>query len=155
MDIERLRRSTLRVGGVCNTTTRRKVIEDAIAAIQEDGVTALAREFMGVKRYAHFGDQRTDCAYGMGPRHGSIAFRVGRDTSHRSRAPRPDLGPDDVYFLECARDFPGVERPDKHIRNRTVRDGLSTVLDALARAEGEVELLRGALTTDVEEHAVA
>jgi hypothetical protein len=86
---------------------RLKALENAIARIQKDGKNALSKEYVGVKNYAHFGDQRCDCQYGFGPSHGSIVFRIERAT--RVVRPKDDailvLGDDEVYFLECARDF--------------------------------------------------
>ena len=58
-------------------TVRAKAVEDAIRAIAESE-HALKDGYIGVKNYDAFGDQRTDCPYGMGPRHGGIVFSIGR-----------------------------------------------------------------------------
>jgi len=68
----------LKLEGVCNTIEREKVIEDAISRLQTDPENAFATGFMGIKNYASFGDQRCDCEYGTGPRHGEIVFSIGR-----------------------------------------------------------------------------
>lgn len=49
---------------------------DAIADLRTGGAR-LAREYLGVKQYDRWDSQRTDCDYGMAPRHGSIWFRIG------------------------------------------------------------------------------
>jgi hypothetical protein len=64
------------VSGECTTKKRRDVVEDAISAIQK-GDGRLKGHYFGVKRYAHFDDQRCDCCTDMGPKHGGIIFRVG------------------------------------------------------------------------------
>lgn len=86
-----------------NEGSRKSLIETAISEILKDGATALQREYLGYKQYAGFGDQRCDCEYGMGPRHGSIVFDIGRTREARRQA--VTLGFDEVYLLECVRDF--------------------------------------------------
>jgi len=79
---------------------RRALIEEAIGLIQKDPA-CLRKGYLGIKNYAHFGDQRHDSNYGYGPTHGSIVFEIGR----RDRDEGPDLGADEIYLLECVRDF--------------------------------------------------
>ena len=55
---------------------RWKAIEDAITDLANGG-SKLKGNYFGVKNYDRFGDQREDHNYGMGPRHGSIVFRIG------------------------------------------------------------------------------
>jgi hypothetical protein len=107
IDIPRCLRavSGIRITGSPNTGERRKAIEDAIIAIQSDGATALQKEYICVKNYAHFGDQREDHKNGFGPAHGSIVFSIARFRGDDSQV----LGPDEIYLLECVRDFPGVQ----------------------------------------------
>jgi hypothetical protein len=90
------------------TEIRMRAIEDAISWIQEDPENALRDRYIGVKNYASFGDQREDCAYGRGPRHGSIVFRIARTVAGE----RYSLGPDDVYLLECVRDAGTIQVVD-------------------------------------------
>ena len=85
-------------------TERSKAIEDAIIAIQTNGATALTGSYIGVKNYAAFGDQRSDHSYGMGPSHGSIVFSIGRTNSANMRD-KPVLGENEIYYLQCYRDF--------------------------------------------------
>lgn len=86
------------------------LIEIAIAAIQNDGTAAMSKQFFGIKNYAAFGDQREDCIYGCGPRHGDIVFRIGR-----TRGGGVDvLGADEIYLLECVRDFGVWEDSEYH-----------------------------------------
>lgn len=87
------------VGRVASMPQRLRVIEDAILAIQTDQTSALSKEYMGVKNYAGFGDQRCDCSYGMGPSHGSIVFEVGRARDYNG-----PLDSDAIYALEVFRD---------------------------------------------------
>jgi hypothetical protein len=93
------------VGTAKGADSRQKAVEDAIAAIQRDPENALTKEYIGVKNYAGFGDQREDHAYNMGPRHGSIVFEIGRTSQFRSGA----LDEDCIYLLEACRDFPGIK----------------------------------------------
>lgn len=83
--------------------SRIRLIEKAISLIQADGTKAMEREYLGFKNYAGFGDQGCDGEYGMGPRHGSIVFSVGR--THSARGNDTILGADEIYLLECVRDF--------------------------------------------------
>ena len=55
---------------------RAAVIADAKIDIA-NGAQRLRDGYFGVKNYAHFGDQRCDCQYHLGPKHGSIVFRIG------------------------------------------------------------------------------
>jgi hypothetical protein len=105
IDLERCRRAMkhLRIEG----RARPAVIEEAIRRIQENGETALMREYFGVKNYAGFGDQREDHEYGFGPKHGTIVFRIERTDA--ARKPAVTLGADEVYLLECYRDFEPVQ----------------------------------------------
>ena len=84
---------------------REYLIEEAIRLIQQDPENAMRTEYLGIKNYAAFGDQREDHSYGMGPRHGTIVFSIGRDRSH-------PLEPSDVDELIRVRDFGGQEIPE-------------------------------------------
>lgn len=109
IDLDRCRKAMaqLVVRGLPTTPQRRDLIAAAIEQIQRSPETALAREYLGIKNYAGFGDQREDHEYGSGPRHGSIVFFIGRSDHPRSDA----LGEDQIYLLECVRDFGSVETP--------------------------------------------
>jgi len=91
--------------------TRIKLIEEAIGQILKDGKSALHKEYLGYKQYAGFGDQRCDCSYGTGPRHGAIVFSVGRTSDARDKA--AELGRDEIYLLECVRDFGSRNIPNE------------------------------------------
>jgi len=110
IDIEKCERAMrhIYVRGLCNTARREGLIEKAIGLIQEDPQGALQSEYIGMKNYAGFGDQEISCGYGYGPRHGSVVFSIGR-----AREQRPALGEDHIYFLECVRDFEGIELGDE------------------------------------------
>jgi len=72
-------------------TTRPKVeecIKSAIRKIVEDGGGTLWKEYIGLKDYAHWSDQRSDHPYCMGPKHGDITFRIGLTDSVLSRDPQ-------------------------------------------------------------------
>ena len=88
------------VGGVVNGGEREQAIADAILAIQKDGASALKGEYIGIKNYSGFGDQREDHSYGMGPRHGTIVFSIGRQPKCETI-----MGANEIYYLECERDF--------------------------------------------------
>ena len=135
IDIERCLRASQDIwveGHVGNSGARQKAIEDAIAAIQQDGKAALAWEYIGVKNYAEFGDQREDHRYGYGPRHGTIVFSIRR--RHTDHA--VELGADHIYLLECCRDCPTAffveddTRPHLRGRRRSW-----TLCEALAEQE--------------------
>ena len=79
---------------------RPKRIEEAISLIQNDG-GCLRKMYIGVKNYASFGDQNCDCKYGYGPSHGAIVFRIERVRDNHEAC----LGVDEIYLLECVRDF--------------------------------------------------
>lgn len=108
IDLERCRRgmAQLNIAG----TARSSVIEEAIAAIQANPGEALQKRYFGVKNYASFGDQREDHEYGMGPRHGSIVFRIERTA--RFLGAGKTLDADAIYFLEAYRDFGSVPWPE-------------------------------------------
>lgn len=109
IDITRCRRAMndLRVKGTCGSKKRRDVIEEAIAAIQEDGETALKDNPLGVKNYASFGDQRFNLS--GTPKHGHIVFRVSR----RNVNSDVELGADHIYLLECVRDVEPMKVRDR------------------------------------------
>jgi hypothetical protein len=100
----------LTVSGVANTKERKQLVEEAIALIQKDRQTALLNGYLGFKNYAQFGDQRCDCEYGMGPRHGYVVFDIGRNRDRELNDPESA-----IYFLKCFRD--AVGRPYKDGNN--------------------------------------
>jgi len=79
-------------------TVRQEAIADAIKAIasSED---PLSNEYIGVKNYAHFGDQREDHSYGMGPRHGNIVFKIGRSTRNAEPTLTEEQRNACIYYL--------------------------------------------------------
>ena len=82
---------------------RAKVVADAKTAIAAGG-GALQHEYLGVKNYDSFGDQRCDCQYGFGPTHGSIVFSIGltraaREQLEEGRALSPEQIEDALYLL--------------------------------------------------------
>lgn len=97
----------LRIEGLVSSEVREKAVSDAIASIQKDGALAMSMVYIGVKNYASFGDQREDHEYRMGPRHGSIVFKIGRTDAARDG--KFELGEDHIYLLECVRDGGAVE----------------------------------------------
>lgn len=60
-----------------SATARQQAVAYAIKVISESD-DPMAKEYIGIKNYRGFGDQREDHSYGMGPRHGSIVFSIGR-----------------------------------------------------------------------------
>jgi len=104
VDIEKLKNSKIYIQGLPKTGERLKLIEEAIKLIQDSPNSALNERYIGFKNYAGFGDQRCDCAYGMGPTHGSIVYSIGR-YSH-SRNTQDELGENEIYYLLVARDNP-------------------------------------------------
>lgn len=89
------------VKGIPSTRGRMEMIEEAIALIQKNPETALAEQYLGMKNYAGFGDQRSDHQYCYGPKHGTIVFSIGRaDPNSKST-----LGDAEIDFLLKCRDF--------------------------------------------------
>lgn len=78
---------------------RAKLVEEARIDLACGG-ERLLEGYLGVKNYEAFGDQRSDHAYGYGPRHGSIVFSVGLAREVRERR---TLDADEIdaaiYFL--------------------------------------------------------
>lgn len=148
VDFLRLMRvaSDIYVEGICTSDARQNVIADAIFAIQTDGKNALTKGFLGVKNYASFGDQRSDCEYGYKPTHGDIVFSVGRSDRDKPIT----LGEDHIYFLEAARDFPGHVFEEKGYQNRW---GLSKVLSTLAMHKKKAAELESLLCFSVDSHS--
>lgn len=72
-----LARSVISVRGTGALGSNRKgVVRDAMDALANGG-GALHSRFFGTKNYDGWIDQRCDCNYGYGPKHGSIVFSVG------------------------------------------------------------------------------
>ncbi len=67
--------SPLLILGKVDSPQRKKQVETAIADISND-CAHLFTKYFGVKNYAGFGDQCTDCDYGYGPKHGTIVFKI-------------------------------------------------------------------------------
>lgn len=85
-------------------SVRPSALNDAVVEIAKGGGRLLS-EFIGVKNYDHFGDQRSDHQYGYGPRHGNIVFSIG--LRHPDKTPlTPDQIEDALYFLKM---LPGIE----------------------------------------------
>lgn len=126
IDLDRCRRGMkqLRIEGA----PRVAVIEEAIAGIQRDPMTAMRSQYIGVKNYASFGDQREDHEYGFGPKHGTIVFSIGRDSDFRSS--RQALDHDAIYLLEAYRDFGTIEwaMPDCSSQKRPCKIALTTAI---------------------------
>jgi hypothetical protein len=70
--------------GANNSGVRLQTLADAKADLANGG-DKIGRQYFGVKNYDGFGDQRSDCEYGMGPRHGSIVFSIGLTRPLRDR----------------------------------------------------------------------
>jgi len=98
------------VEGIASTEDRKKLVGEAIGLIFTDPKTALKNEYIGYKNYAGFGDQRFDCPYGMGPRHGSIVFSIERSSLYDENSNHEDK----IYFLKCFRDAIGFIRRVNH-----------------------------------------
>lgn len=148
IDIERCERAMkeVNVRGVPNTPDRKKLIELAIGAIQENPADALKAEYFGIKNYAHFGDQRSDHRYGMGPTHGSIVFEIGRNRKHEGVLTVDDC----VYLLECVRDFGFHELHDQNSR-RDIRVNLVDAIRSYRKAQSEAGLIHSIISSRVVE----
>jgi len=107
VDIKRVKNGMkyVHIRGVCDDgmLKRLEVIEDAIKDFY-NGCERLKRNYFGIKNYAHFGDQRCDCEYGYGPRHGYIVFSVGIKEKWQFDVKKIPVS-DVIYALEAFRDF--------------------------------------------------
>ena len=93
--------SEIYVEGVLSGNVREGVVVEAVTQINEDPFNALKNKYLGVKRYAGFGDQECNCEYGMGPKHGNIAFKIGRV----DRKSDKELSSYAIYALEIFIEF--------------------------------------------------
>ena len=82
----------VQVNGECNTSRRKELVEEAIKYFQENPIPTRENNF-GIKNYASFGDQRSDCAPGYGPTHGSIVFEIVYNRTIRK------VSEDGIYLL--------------------------------------------------------
>lgn len=143
IDIERCQRAmnNLAIKG----TPRAALIEEAIKSIQESPDTAMQEMYFGIKNYASFGDQREDHNYNMGPRHGHIVFSIGRTSLIRGEGEAVTLGEDEIYLLECIRDFGSVEGVRKQSFGEPPRHNLPEVITMWERAQTEADKYHGAI----------
>lgn len=93
LDEEMVKRgmSVISFGDVMGSSERKSCVQDAIDDLGK-GAKSLRHEYFGTKNYAHWRDQRCDCTYGYGPRHGSVVFEVGLRREYQGK----DLNPDDI-----------------------------------------------------------
>lgn len=143
IDIERCYRAmeNIYVSGI----PRKSLIGEALRQINERPETCMMTEYLGIKNYEGFGDQREDHQYGRCPRHGSIVFEIGR--TQKARKNKVVLGDDELYFLECCRDFGVKELGEQGEWPRCGRKAINLcgVLEELNRAIGRVTELRDAI----------
>jgi hypothetical protein len=105
IDISKILNSKLSIQGLCNSSIRESLIERAIKMIMENPTGAFSVNYIGTKDYAHWTDQEVFCEYGMGPKHGTVVFRIGR----KSPNTQDTLGEAEIYHLLCCRDFKGCD----------------------------------------------
>lgn len=76
-------------------------VADAIKwfATGKAGYRGLRHEYFGTKSYDRWHGQRCDCEYGMGPRHGSIIFRIELRREARDRDLTTDEKNAAIYYL--------------------------------------------------------
>jgi hypothetical protein len=123
-------------------TTPAALIEEAIAKITADPENALMERYMGLKNYAHWIHQREDHQYGYGPKHGCIVFEIARTSAAREN--KIPLGEDEIYLLECIRDF-GYQVLAEDERGRQAMGNLCTAIEIHKVAAANFALVRGAL----------
>jgi hypothetical protein len=77
-----------------NNTHHKKLISLACEDLVSENIK-MKREYFGIKDYSGYYNQRCDCKYGYGPRHGHITFSVGLTKMAReTKLSR--------YYIECA-----------------------------------------------------
>lgn len=149
IDVNRCLRAmkNIRVCGLPTGSVRLRAIEDAITRIVHNPKQALSNEYIGVKVYAGFGDQREDHKYGYGPRHGHIVFSIKRHESCKK------LGEDEIYLLEAVRDAGQIDIGVKDKYRNTVYYNLCDVLDVLVDCEKKLDIVKKAIDEiEVEAH---
>jgi hypothetical protein len=160
LDLEKCRRGMRQLN--IEGSPRDGLIEEAIVAIQRDPTDALQARYFGIKNYASFGDQREDHEYGYGPKHGTIVFRIERQSVMRGASAsgsRKPLDGDAVYYLEAYRDFGTI--PWEHDRDqsgcqRVTQMNLGQAIRAFDRYNKLVSELQAAFTAVcVDAHVVA
>lgn len=82
-----------------DSSEMRKVINSAIHDFLANDANELRRGYFGLKRYSHFGLQRSDHAYNMGPRHGNIVFSIGLNTEVLDKQFTPEEVEAVLYYL--------------------------------------------------------
>lgn len=97
LDADRIARGreVLEIRGKVTAGERARVVEDACADLAK-GCGGLRYDYFGTKNYDRWNDQRCDCKYGYGPRHGSIVFSVGLNRRFCARWAAEELTPEDV-----------------------------------------------------------
>lgn len=82
-------------------TDRASAVQDAIKwfATGKAGYRGLQHEYFGTKSYDRWHGQRCDCEYGMGPRHGSIIFRIELSRDARNRDLTAEEKDAAIYYL--------------------------------------------------------
>lgn len=78
LDLEKVKQAVaiINIEGLKTGKYNGRCVTEAIKDIA-DGTDKMAKEYFGVKDYAHWSDQSSDHPYGYGPTHGSITFSVG------------------------------------------------------------------------------
>lgn len=144
IDLDRIRKATKRI--YIKGRLRPSLAARAIGAIQANPAGAMRTEYLGIKNYEAFGDQDHDGPYNTGPRHGSIVNEIGRNDIGNERNQTTPLGADEIYAIECARDFPGTEeRRNEHPWPRIIHRNLFDTIRAMDTAQKEYVSLRVAI----------
>jgi len=95
-------------GDPTKTYMRHSLIEEAMGYIKANPQQALRKHILGIKNYDGFGDQRCDCEYGFGPRHGHIVFSIERNCKYHG-----DLDVEAcTYLLAAISDFGWKQLPN-------------------------------------------
>ena len=92
-------KNTIEVRGQVYPGMRQRVVENAIRQLARGG-GVLHHEYFGTKHYSGFVDQRCDCEYGYGPKHGTVVFSVGLSSQFRERTLLSEQIEDAVYYLK-------------------------------------------------------
>ncbi len=93
-------RCVLEIQGKPNTIERVNLVKEAInKLLNPESLNQMRKEYLGLKNYSGFGDQRHDGPYGTGPRHGSIVFSVGLTPAIRNCAITDEEREAAIYYL--------------------------------------------------------
>jgi hypothetical protein len=87
---------------------RTEAVNDAIQDLIKN-CPYMRNQYIGVKNYVHFGDQREDHKYGYGPKYGSTVFSIGLKQEVMDRPLTDEEIEAAIYYLNSIRIIQSTE----------------------------------------------